>query len=153
MQTHLFWGFWLYFWCCRAYISQVCYMRFSKLLNEFVKIDIWISLSCYMDLSKLIHGFLWVVTWICHSCYMDLFKLVHGFVKDVLWIYSLLPNKTLLKFDQDFEACWSFSFELKVLNALDTLCLWQCFLYHLLSHYRKYYIAIPAGIFDGLRIV
>ena len=40
-----------------------------------------------------------------------------------------LPNKTNLKFDQDFKACWSFFFELKVLNefnAMGALCPWQC---------------------------
>ena len=40
-----------------------------------------------------------------------------------------LPNKTNLKFDQDFKACWSFFFEIKVLNefnALGAFCPWQC---------------------------
>ena len=47
---------------------------------------------------------------------MDLAKLLHGFVKVVLCISCPLPNKTKLKFDQDFKVCWSFCFELKVLG-------------------------------------
>ena len=40
-------------------------------------------------------------------------------------------KKNKLKFDQDFKACWSFCFELKVLNESKfsmpwPLCLWQC---------------------------
>ena len=50
------------------------------------------------------------------SCYMVLFKLLPGFFKVVLCICSPLPNKTKMKFDQDVNACWSFFFELKVLN-------------------------------------
>ena len=34
----------------------------------------------------------------------------------VLCIFRPLPNKTLLKFDQYFKACWSFCFETKSLN-------------------------------------
>ena len=64
-------------------------------------------LSCYINLSKLIHGFL-------------SFSLLHGFVNlsklFYLWISRPLPNKTRLKFDQDFKACWSFCFEIKLLN-------------------------------------
>ena len=63
-----------------------------------------------MDLSKFI------CTSIFMSCYMDLLKLLRGFVRVVLRISRPLPNKTTLKFDQDFKACWSFCFELKVLN-------------------------------------
>ena len=55
-------------------------------LHGFVKIDDWISLSCYIDLSNLLYGFVKVVTWICS---------MH---------FSPLPNKTKLKFDQDFKA-------------------------------------------------
>ena len=47
---------------------------------------------------------------------MDFFKYSHGFVKVVLCISRPLPNKTKLKFDQDLKACWSFCFELNVLN-------------------------------------
>ena len=63
-------------------------MDFYKLLHgfvkidEFVKIDIWISLKSYMNWSKLLHGFIKVVP--CVSC--------------------PLPNKTRLKFDQEFKA-------------------------------------------------
>ena len=43
---------------------------------------------------------------------MDLLNLLHVFIKVAPYISSLLPNKTKLKFDQDFKACWSFCFEL-----------------------------------------
>ena len=80
-------------------------MDFSDLLDGFVKIDTLISLSCYVELSK------WLHTWICWICYVDLSKLF-------LYIFlALLPNKTKLKFDQDFKVCWSFWFELKVFNV------------------------------------
>ena len=79
----------------------------------------------FLDLSKLINLFLQVVTWICQKIYMDLLKLLLGFVTVLLCISCPLPNKTKLKFDQDFKACWSFCFE-QVLNALGQLCLWQC---------------------------
>ena len=50
---------------------------------------------------KLLLGFVKVVTWICQV---------------VLCISSPLPIKTKVKFDQDFQACRSFCFELKLLN-------------------------------------
>ena len=45
--------------------------------------------------------------------------------------FSPFAKKNKLKFDQDFKACWSFCFELKVLNESKfsmpwPLCLWQC---------------------------
>ena len=64
----------------------------------------------------MIHGFLKNFTWTLQSCYMDLLKLLRGFAKDILCISRPLPNKTKLKFDKDFKACWSFCFELKLLN-------------------------------------
>ena len=70
---------------------------FSKLLDGFVRINTRISPSWYMDLSKLVLGFV---------------KVLQGFVKVVLCFSRSLPNKTKLKFDQDFKACWSFYFEL-----------------------------------------
>ena len=45
---------------------------------------------------------------------MDSLKLLLWFVKVVLLISRHLPNKT--KLDQDFKACWSLCFELKVLK-------------------------------------
>ena len=77
---------------CHVVFFQSCYMDFSKLLDEYVKIYIWISLSWYIDfsklmnLSKLISGFLWVVTWICHYYYMGFSRWLHGFFKFVVWI-------------------------------------------------------------------
>ena len=48
-------------------------------------------------------------------------------VKVVLCISCPLPNKTKLEFDQDFKACWSFCFELKVLNCyITSLRISQC---------------------------
>ena len=75
-------------------------MDFPKLLHGFVKIDTRIALSFYMDLSKLLHEFVKVNLGISISC--------------------PLPNKTKLKFDQDFNACWSF--ELKVLKCQSVQC-------------------------------
>ena len=51
---------------------------------------------------------------------MVLLKLLLGFDKVVLFISRLLPNKTKLKFDNDFKACPSFCFELivMVLNVI-----------------------------------
>ena len=69
-----------------------------------------------MDFSKLSHGFVKFDVWISPGCYMDLLELLHGFVKVVLSIFCPLPNKNKLKFEQDFKACQSFCFELKVLN-------------------------------------
>ena len=58
---------------------------------------------------------------------MDLLKFLPRFVKVVLCLFCPLPKRTKLKFDLDFNACWSFYFELgvervKVLNALGPLC-------------------------------
>ena len=58
--------------------------------------------SCYMDLSKLLDGFVKGVTWICQSCSM---------------YFLPFAKKNKLKIDQDFQGCWCFCFELKVLNA------------------------------------
>ena len=101
---------------------------FSKLLDGFVRINTRISPSWYMDLSKLVLGFV---------------KVLQGFVKVVLCFSRSLPNKTKLKFDQDFKAHWSFCFEIKLLNeskylmpwtlcALGNICIlnsftWLCF--------------------------
>ena len=59
-----------------------------------------------MDLSKLPHGFVKFVTWICQSCSRP------------------LPNQSMLKFYQDFKACWSFRFELNVLTESRYLMPW-----------------------------
>ena len=71
-------------------------MDFSKLLYVFVKIDI--------RKSKLLHGYLKNYTWISQSCYMDLSKFLYGFIKVVPCVSCPLPNKTRLKFDQEFKA-------------------------------------------------
>ena len=77
-----------------------------------------------MDFSKFLHGFVKIDTGISLSCYMDLSKLLHGFFKVVLCISRLLPNKTKLKFDQDFKVSWSFCFELKVLYVSEYSMPW-----------------------------
>ena len=47
------------------------------------------------------------VTWNCQKCYMDLSKLLHGFVKVVMLFLDFFKTKTMLMFDQDFEAYWN----------------------------------------------
>ena len=58
--------------------------------------------------------------------YLSIF--LHGFVKVVTWIWFLcisrpLPNKTKLKFDQDFKACWSSCLELGRWMSQSAQCL------------------------------
>ena len=79
---------------------------------RFVKDVTWISPSCFR--------------WICQNCYMDFSKLLHGYVKVVVCVSCPLRNKTKLKFEQDFKACWSFCFELKVLNESNYSMPWVC---------------------------
>ena len=52
----------------------------------------------------------------CHSSCWILLKLLN--LSKLFYMYNSRPlqNKTKLKFDQDFKACWSFGFELQVLN-------------------------------------
>ena len=47
---------------------------------------------------------------------MDFSDFLYGFLKVATCISCPLPYKTKLKCEQDFKACWSFYFELKVLN-------------------------------------
>ena len=49
-------------------------------------------------------------TWVCQSL--------------SIYISCPLPNKTKPKFGQDFKACWSFCFELKMLNELKYTTSW-----------------------------
>ena len=49
----------------------------------------------------------------CHTVFLEVF---HWFFKDVLCFSRPLPKETKLKFDQDFKICWSFCFEIKLLN-------------------------------------
>ena len=87
-------------------------MDFSKLLQEFVKIDsiekfLLFIILFKLDLSKLLHVFLLLLidTWICQIFYMDLLKLLRGFVRVVLCNSHPLPDTTTLKFDQDIKVC------------------------------------------------
>ena len=82
------------------------YMNLSKLLNEIIKVLTWIC---------------WSFSWICQSC---------------LRISFPLPKKIMVRVDQDFEGCWSFCFEKRVLTelkhsslesvVLGTPCTWLC---------------------------
>ena len=79
----------------------------------------------YTGFCKLLHGFVWN---------MYLSKFLHGLVKVVFMFFLPFAKQTKLKFDQDFKACWSFCFELKVLieskySSLGSLvqCLERCF--------------------------
>ena len=89
-------------------ICQNWYMDFSQLLLGFVKFDAGICQNWYSYFSKLLF-------WICQSFYMDLLKVFHGYDKAVICISQPLPNKTTLKFDQDFKDCWNFCYETKLL--------------------------------------
>ena len=78
-------------------------MDLSMLLHKFVKNDTWISLICYMVQSKLL-------------------KLLYGYVKFILCICSrLLPNKTKLKFDQDFKSFLKIMLRTKVVERVKVL--------------------------------
>ena len=94
---------------------------------------------------------------------MDLIKLLHGFVKVVLCISRPLPNKTMLKFDQNFKACVSGrliyllkSYQIFVLpnvvacccsclgcyygkhtQPMGLVCLWQCLILEQISKRYK----------------
>ena len=66
---------------------------------------------------------------------MDFLKLLHGFVKVVTWISCPLPNKTKLKFGQEFKTCWSFYLNWRCWmsqsnQCLGPFCLWQCFIFY-----------------------
>ena len=67
----------------------------------------------------MLHGVVKISTGISLSFKMDLSKLLRGFV-EVVPTFWLLPNKTKLKFDQDFKAFWSFCFELRCLMSQST---------------------------------
>ena len=61
-----------------------------------------ISILFFEPFPKVSYGFVKIYMWISFSCYMDLSKLLHGIVKVFLCISRSSPNKTKLKFDQDF---------------------------------------------------
>ena len=122
-------------------------MDFSKLLQGFVIIEIWISVICYMDLPKMLYGFVKVVTWICQNWYMNFSKLLHGFAKVVSWIFKVVTwlckscSQYFLVFAEQIQCevwsrfqsllkllPWTKGVEwVKVLNTLGLLCLLQCF--------------------------
>ena len=75
------------------------------------------SLSYNMDLSKLQHGLVLVVIWICQSCSMYLSPFAkQNQAEDWPRFHSLLKLLLWAK-----GVGW-----VKVINALDPLCLWQC---------------------------
>ena len=98
--------------CC-CYAIACCKTNQARVRMILVKVVIWKCQNCDMDWIKLLH---WFVK--NKSCYMDLYKLSLWCVKVVLCIARPLPNKTKLKLDNNFKACWCWSFchELKVLN-------------------------------------
>ena len=109
-------------------------LNFAQIVG-FVEVVAWISRNCYMYLSKLthkflldlLHGFVKIETGISQSCYMDLLKLLHGFIKVVLCFSRPLPNKTKLKFNQDFKNCWNYCSEISQLTESKHLMPWvQC---------------------------
>ena len=70
-------------------------LNFAQIVGFFKVVLRWISL-------KWLHVFVNIDTWICQN-----------------WCMSCsrpLPNKTQLKFDQNFSGCWSVCFALKALN-------------------------------------
>ena len=103
--------------------SEIVQIWFFLLHGFLLVVGGWICQNWYMDFSELLQGFVNMYTWISPSFYKYLLKLIHGFRFVMMWVcqsYSMffrpLPNKTKLKFDQDFKGCWSFCFELVGLN-------------------------------------
>ena len=92
-------------------------MEFSWLLHGFVKIDTKISLSCHMDLSKLLHGFALVVTRICPTVSVYFSPFAKQNQAEVWPGFQSLFKILLLTLGVEW---------VKVLNALGSLCLWQC---------------------------
>ena len=80
-------------------------------ISHFFRLILIIALPC-PSLSQSITILVeFLSNLICQSCwkfvtYMDFSKLIHEFAKVVLCISRPLPNKTKLKFYQDFKACW-----------------------------------------------
>ena len=75
-------------------------MDFSNVLHKFATL---------INFTKFLNRFVKVATRICQSCFLDLST-------KSSCISHHLPNKPKLKFNQDFIACWSFCFELKLLK-------------------------------------
>ena len=98
-----------------SWISLSCNLGLSKLIHGFLSVVTWICRIWWMNLLNWYSHFFYVVTWICQSCYMDLLKFLYGCDKAVTCISQPLPNKTELKFDQDFKDCWNVCSEIKLL--------------------------------------
>ena len=97
--------------CMQPRVCEYCWKTFSNSFNlkqHIVNVHIQSQgVTCTMC-DK--------VTWIC--------KFLQGFVKLVLCISCPLPKINRLKFDQDFKTCWSFCFEIELLNlAMFAICL------------------------------
>ena len=77
------------------------YIFIPCLVNESAAL----SLACEdADFTQPLLDYVESNCWICQNCFMDYSKLIHGFVMAVPCISRPLPNKTKLKFDQEFKA-------------------------------------------------
>ena len=99
-----------------------------------------------MDLSKLVFVFVKVGTWICQV---------------VPCISRPLPNKTKVKFDQEFKACWSFCSDLKVKMLIESKCSmpWVCCAFgnvlicrFFLANYHIIWLPIPTTSFPCISL-
>ena len=101
--------------------SSLVNFHFLYLCFHFYLTQVW-SLPCLVTESVSLLNFVQIVGFvkidkrIFLSWYMDFSNLLQGFFKVILCISYLLPNQTNLKSELDFKACWSVSFELKLLN-------------------------------------
>ena len=84
----------------------------------------------------------------CDSCFMDLTWLFKRFDKVAQHISRPLQNKTKLRFDQDFRACWSFCFQLKALSQ-SSHCLGTLWQYFHLSNWLQQ----KHSTFDDMKLV
>ena len=75
---------------------------------------------CLFSLYSI--SFLLFLVFFCLFC---LFAFLF-FSEVVLCIYRPWPNKSLLKFNQYFKACWSLCFEMRVLNESTNSMPWIC---------------------------
>ena len=77
------------------------YIFIPCLVNESVAL----SLACEdADFTQPLLDYVESNCWICQNCFIDYSKLILAFVTAVPCISRPLPNKTKLKFDQEFKA-------------------------------------------------
>ena len=85
-------------WCWNKTKAMLLMQDLSKFGHGFVKVMTGIYQICYMDLFMSYMDLSKTKSWNCQCCYIDLLK----FVKVGICISCPLPNKTNLKFAQDF---------------------------------------------------